>query len=65
MVVAFSNLFKRLGSDFLIRELQISHIIGIRFFICIKEPEFEGESKGENAERKLNIEAQPRGVLLT
>lgn len=64
MVAAFSNLSKRLGSDFLIREMQISHIIGIRFLICIREPEFGGARKGGDTERKLNIETRPTGVLL-
>lgn len=63
MVAAFSNLSKRLGSDFLIREMQIFHIIGIRFPICIREPEFGGEVKGER-HRKLKIETQSTGFLL-
>lgn len=50
MLAAFSNLSKRLGSDFLIREMQIFHIIGIRFPICIREPEFGGEIKGKDTE---------------
>lgn len=63
MVAAFSNLSKRLGSDFLIREMQISHITGIRFFICIREPEFGGESKQGITERKLNVETLSTGIL--
>lgn len=62
-MAVFSNLSKRLGSDFLIREMQIFHIIDIRFSICIREPEFGGEIKGER-HRKLKLEPRSTGLLL-
>lgn len=49
-MAAFSNSSKRLGSDFLIREMQIFHIIGIRFPICIREPEFGARLRGKDTE---------------